>query len=61
MKEELLTLLEEYLADCENWPVKTGFVRPVQYNDDGTCIVEEIVTNGMEPTFPSFIAWLRTK
>ncbi len=61
MKKELLEMLNEYMADCEKWPVHTGFMRPVKYNDDGTCFAEEIVTNGIEPTFPGFIAWLRTK
>lgn len=61
MKEELLALFNEYMADCEKWPVYTGFTKPVKFNNDGTCIVEEIVTNGIEPTFPGFIAWLRTK
>lgn len=61
MQKELLNILEEYIADCEKWPVNTGFCKPVSYCEDGTVIVEEIVTNGIEPTFTSFIAWLRSK
>lgn len=61
MEDELLKLLEEYLADCEKWPVKTGFMRMIKCNDDDTYISKEIITNGIEPTFPGFIAWLRSK
>jgi len=61
IKEELIAILEEYLADCKQRPVKTGFGKPIKWNDDGTHITQEIITNGIEPTFPGFISWLRTK
>ena len=61
MKEELLALLEEYLVDCKTWPVLTGAFRPIESNDDGTVTCEEIITHGIQPTFTSFIEWLRTK